>query len=364
MNDPLLPQLRLLAERQLPALLSDPQALRGDGSDRQIYRFCGVQGRSWVGVTNPAVDENRAFLAMSRHFRQQGLPVPKIYAEDLTQQTYLLEDLGDENLADWLACLNPELPAEADQILKAYREALNILVDLQTRGTEGFDRGWCHAAPESNMVLYQTDLEYFRDRFWRVFVPQSPDRPELQQEFSALAAMVGQLPRTVFVSRDFQSRNLMWHQGRLYVIDYQSGGIGAPHYDLAALLYASKARLNDFLRAELVTEYLQLAAPHGLVDSVTFPGELEQFVLLRRLRSLGTYGYLSVIKSKWYFLEAIPSTILEVRQLLSERKALQRWAGLRRLFEQWCTFPELHDPAWLLQRARSLAAQRSSEEDA
>jgi len=149
------------------------------------------------------------FLTMSRHFRKQGLPVPEIYAEDRQQLVYLLEDLGDQTLADWLTNLDPNVPEAAVRIREVYQEALEVLIQMQTKGTVGFDRSWCHAAPESNTALFQADLQYFRQRFWEAFVPDSPVTATLSEELSMLAETVGRLPRTVFVSRDFQSRNLM-----------------------------------------------------------------------------------------------------------------------------------------------------------
>ena len=162
MTDPLLPLLEQLAAHHLPSSSAPPVALRGDGSDRQIYRFSMGNGRSWVGVTNPAQDENQAFLAMSRHFRKQGIPVPEIYAEDPQQLVYLLEDLGDQTLADWLMDLDPNVHEAAVRIREVYQEVLEVLIQMQTKGTVGFDRSWCHAAPESNTALFQADLQYFR----------------------------------------------------------------------------------------------------------------------------------------------------------------------------------------------------------
>ncbi|MGB0295296.1 MAG: aminoglycoside phosphotransferase family protein [bacterium] len=356
MTDPLLPLLEQLAAHHLPSSSAPPVALRGDGSDRQIYRFSMGNGRSWVGVTNPAQDENRAFLAMSRHFRKQGIPVPEIYAEDPQQLVYLLEDLGDQTLADWLMDLDPNVPEAAVRIREVYQEALEVLIQMQTKGTVGFDRSWCHAAPESNTALFQADLQYFRQRFWEAFVPDSPVTAVLSEELSTLAETVGRLPRTVFVSRDFQSRNLMWHHDQLHMIDYQSGGIGAPHYDLAALLHASKAGLNEALREQLRDDYQELGARHRLIDPKYFTSELEQFVLLRRLRSLGTYGYLSAIKGKWYFLDSIPGTIRDVHRMLHERQALHQWTALRTLFEEWRKRDELQDRDWLQQQAQMITS--------
>ena len=361
MTDPLLPLLEQLAAHHLPSLSAPPIALRGDGSDRQIYRFSTGNSRSWVGVTNPAQDENQAFLAMSRHFRKQGIPVPEIYAADPQQLVYLLEDLGDQTLADWLMDLDPNVHEAAVRIREVYQEVLEVLIQMQTKGTVGFDRSWCHAAPESNTALFQADLQYFRQRFWEAFVPDSPVTTVLSEELSTLAETVGRLPRTVFVSRDFQSRNLMWHHDQLYTIDYQSGGIGAPHYDLAALLHASKAGLNEVLREQLRDDYQELGARHRLIDPKYFTSELEQFVLLRRLRSLGTYGYLSAIKGKWYFLDSIPRTIRDVHRMLHERQALHQWTALRTLFEEWRKRDELQDRDWLQQQAQMITSQNPKE---
>ncbi len=57
---------------------------------------------SAIGILYSVREENVAFLEFSRHFRRHGLPVPEIYAEDLSQGAYLEEDLGDTTLFDFL----------------------------------------------------------------------------------------------------------------------------------------------------------------------------------------------------------------------------------------------------------------------
>ena len=52
-------------------------------------------------------EENVAFLEFSRHFRRHGLPVPEIYAEDLSHGAYLEEDLGDTTLFEFLSSIAP-----------------------------------------------------------------------------------------------------------------------------------------------------------------------------------------------------------------------------------------------------------------
>ncbi|MEI9967272.1 MAG: hypothetical protein WDM87_01060 [Terracidiphilus sp.] len=64
------------------------------GSGRVIVRLAGA-GHDAIGILYSVREENIAFLEFSRHFRRHGLPVPEIYADDLSQGAYLEEDLGD-----------------------------------------------------------------------------------------------------------------------------------------------------------------------------------------------------------------------------------------------------------------------------
>src|SRR5438876_10321538 len=71
------------------------QPLQGQlgASGRNIIRLAAGP-ISAIGILYPVREENVAFLEFSKHFRRHGLPVPEIYAEDLSQGAYLEEDLG------------------------------------------------------------------------------------------------------------------------------------------------------------------------------------------------------------------------------------------------------------------------------
>ena len=72
------------------------------GSGRVIVRLAGA-GHDAIGILYSVREENVAFLEFSRHFRRHGLPVPEIYADDLSQGAYLEEDLGDTTLFEFLS---------------------------------------------------------------------------------------------------------------------------------------------------------------------------------------------------------------------------------------------------------------------
>ena len=78
------------------------QPLQGQlgGSGRRIIRLASEQF-SAIGILYGMREENVAFVEFSKHFRRHGLPVPEIYAEDLSHGAYLEEDLGDTTLFEF-----------------------------------------------------------------------------------------------------------------------------------------------------------------------------------------------------------------------------------------------------------------------
>ena len=83
------------------------QRITGDGSARLYWRLQAPDRDSVVGAFGPEYEENDAFLSFSRAFRDLGLPVPKIYAQDLASRIWLLEDLGDSTLFDLILEARP-----------------------------------------------------------------------------------------------------------------------------------------------------------------------------------------------------------------------------------------------------------------
>src|SRR5258708_39208940 len=80
------------------------QPVRGElgGSGRKIIRLA-TEKITAIGILYGVREENVAFLEFSKHFRRHGLPVPEIYAEDLSHGAYLEEDLGDTTLFEFLS---------------------------------------------------------------------------------------------------------------------------------------------------------------------------------------------------------------------------------------------------------------------
>lgn len=329
----LLDALMELAQEYAGQALPAPVLLKGDGSDRQIYRF--QQGHaSWIGVTNAHVAENQAFFFLSNHLAQCGIPVPQLYLSNGQQTCYLLEDLGAHTLADTVRHWQT-LPESQPAVLNAYSQVLHWLPKIQFVGHRGLDYSFCFREANLNGAVFQADLDYFKNAFWHLFAESYPVENQVWNELQALAKQLERVERAGLVLRDFQARNIMWREGAPCFIDYQMGCRGAIHYDLASLLYASAAGLDETLRRSLIEIYLQELQPWLPMTQGDFLQDFYPFVLIRRLRSLGTYGFLAAQKGKRHFLEAIPRTIHEIHDLLESQPALQSFAHLKALFHRW-----------------------------
>ena len=125
--------------------LTSPQTLAGDGSDRRYYRLLGSP--TIVLLFHPfppggEVNENDSYYLLGRHLRAQGAPVPEIYTYCREEFWMMIEDLGDISLDSAIK----RQPQES-QIRHWYRQALEILLDMQIKGQEGFDSSWCFDTP-------------------------------------------------------------------------------------------------------------------------------------------------------------------------------------------------------------------------
>ena len=122
--------------------------MAADGSSRQYFRLLSGDGGTMVGAIGPDHEENRAFLSFARTFRELGLPVPEIFAEDREAGVWLEEDLGDTTLFKALSDArtgvgegpasfrdNP-FPSEGEVL---FRKALAVLPRFQVEGHEVID---------------------------------------------------------------------------------------------------------------------------------------------------------------------------------------------------------------------------------
>ncbi len=290
------------------------QPLQGQlgGSGRAIVRLAG-SGFSAIGIVYPVREENIAFLEFSKHFYRRGLPVPEIYIEDLSQDAYLEQDLGDTTLFEFLSS-NRAGAAIAPPAVEAYRKVVAMLPRFQVEAGRDLNYKVCYPRASFDRQSIAWDLNYFKYYFLRLSgVPFNEQA--LERDFARLTKLLLGASHDYFLYRDFQSRNVMWRDEQPYFLDYQGGRKGALQYDIASLLYDGKADLPPELRQELLDYYLDCLGGYINLDRAAFMEHYYAYVYVRILQALGAYGFRGFYERKAHFLQSVPYALKNLRWL-------------------------------------------------
>ncbi len=284
------------------------------GSDRKYFRLTS-KNRTALGVYNSDAKENLAFLEFSKHFLSKGLQVPHIYAEDLSQSIYLLEDLGDTTLFAFLTQQNQKTKF-GPELKQVYQQVLRQLPKFQVEAGADLNYSLCYPRARFDKQSMMWDLNYFKYYFLKL-AQISFDEQALEDDYQAFTDYLLSAPQDFFLYRDFQSRNIMIHHDEVYFIDYQGGRKGALQYDLASLLYDAKAEIPEEVRAELLEFYLTEIQKYTQVDPQAFRTQFKGYVLIRILQAMGAYGFRGFYEKKAHFLASIPPALDNLSYMLN-----------------------------------------------
>ena len=300
-----------------PAERAEPLQGQLGGSGRKIVRL-SRQTISAIGILYDVREENVAFLEFSRHFRRHGLPVPEIYAQDLTHGAYLEEDLGGTTLFEFLSQHRegPNISAEA---VDAYRKVAALLPRFQVEAGRDLNYKVCYPRASFDRQSIAWDLNYFKYYFLRLAgIPFNEQA--LEDDFSRLTKFLLSASRDYFLYRDFQSRNIMLRRQsnglQPYFLDYQGGRKGALQYDIASLLYDAKADLPPELRQQFLDHYLEALSGFLDLDRNEFMRFYYAYVYVRIMQALGAYGFRGFYERKEHFLQSVPYALKNLRWLL------------------------------------------------
>ena len=282
------------------------------GSNRRYFRLKGEH--TLIGVVGTSVEENNAFIYMSAHFAQKGLPVPKVLICSDDHIAYLQEDLGDTILYNAIekGRLTRVFGEEEKRLLV---KTIRKLPDIQFAGADGMDFSHCYPAPAFNSRSIMWDLNYFKYCFLKATGLEFLE-DKLEDDFQRLTDVLMRSSSATFMYRDFQSRNVMIKDDEPWFIDFQGGRKGPVYYDVASFLWQAKANFPDSLRQELLKEYIDALRKYQPVNEPYFHAQLHHFVLFRTLQVLGAYGFRGYFEKKPHFMQSVPFAIANLRELL------------------------------------------------
>ncbi len=309
--------------------IKEYRPISSHGSDRIIVRLISERGGTCIGIINPVhISENKAFISFGIHFKSAGLKIPEIYTVSEDQKHYLLEDLGDESLFDRISAGN----SFDDEKKGLYKRVFEELPKFQITAGKDIDYSLCYQFSEFGSDNINFDLNYFKERFLSNFFKSEINAAKLDKDLDLLKSEILEVPRDYFLYRDFQSRNVMIKDEKLYFIDFQSGRKGALLYDAASMLYDAKANIPQDAREELLAYYLEVLKSFTVIDTVYYSRKFWFFAIIRIMQAMGAYGYLGLIKGKSRFLESIPYALKNIDFILNERVPKSEFNYLKQIF--------------------------------
>jgi N-acetylmuramate 1-kinase len=242
------------------------------------------------------------------------VPVPAILGYSNELGILALEDLGDVTLQAHLGAAT-----RADHAA-LYRQAVTLIARMQQRGRDLASDHYLPYGIAFDVEKLSWELQFFVKHFleaYRGAALSAAGREALGVELLRIAEELAAEPR-VFCHRDYHSRNLMLHDGQLYIIDFQDARMGPDTYDLVSLLRDSYMDFSEREVDELIAFFLALrgvGADRGGAgnEAGVFRRRFDLMALQRNLKALGTFGFQTTTRANPVYIQYIPRTIAYVR---------------------------------------------------
>ena len=303
------------------------EELAGDASDRRYVRVRAADGSSQVLLVHrgPIDIGTLPLLNVGRLLARMDVPAPAVRGSAGDLGILALEDLGDLTLERFLAT------ATAAQRRAVYAEAVDLIARLQRRGRELASPDYLPFTLAFDEAKLTWELDFFVEHFLlahRRAQLSAAARAALAAELGALARELAAEPR-VLCHRDYHSRNLMLHGGRLHVIDFQDARLGPDTYDLVSLLRDCYVRHEPSFVAEMVARYHER---RGSAGGPAFDARFDRMSVQRHLKALGTFGYQATAGGNARYLAAVPRTLDHLADVF---RRTPRFDRLHALLAEW-----------------------------
>ncbi len=306
-----LAQVKTWLEQVIPGQTFDLAPASADASFRRYFRV-SLPNRSLIVMDAPLEHENCApFVHVAQLFGAAGVHVPEILAQDLTQGFLLLSDLGSQT---YLSQLND---ASADGL---YRDANAALIKIQLASQSD-------QLPPYDSAMLLREMHLFPE--WYVAkhlkVQLTPDQTAVMENALQLILRIVLAQPSVYVHRDYHSRNLMVSEPNPGVLDFQDAVYGPITYDLVSLYKDAYITWDEERVLDWTVRYWE-AAKHARLpvpeDFGAFYRDFEWMGIQRHIKVLGIFARLYHRDGKDGYLKDMPLVLRYLRTACDRYRAL------------------------------------------
>ncbi len=309
--------LEVLFPKEEPTLIP----IIGDASFRQYYRV-EIQAKSYVVMDAPLDREKPdAFFRVARLLRYFNLNAPQCYAYHQEGGFLLLDDFGDIQFYDVLY----KVPSHS---LSFYQDVLTLIPKFWQIEKSLF--------PNYEKTKFKSELDVMKIWFWQWLALDEQTLKQLERPYEKLQKMLVDyaiIQPTVFVYRDFHSKNIMYMDKKLGLIDFQDAVNGPITYDLVSILKDCYVSLpQSFIDEALASFYYQAKRDKRLAEEVSYATFIKWFDwmgLQRHLKCLGIFTRQDLQHKRENYLIYLPRVILYVNEVLV------KYPELNFFYEDW-----------------------------
>ncbi|HZF16795.1 MAG TPA: phosphotransferase [Steroidobacteraceae bacterium] len=314
-GDARLADLKAWLTTDLRLEFSSVEPASADASFRRYFRLERAAGSLIVMDAPPGRENLQAYMQASAMLLDIGVNVPRVLEHDRARGFLLLTDLGTR-----LYLYELKTGRRVDPL---YDDAFRALIHIQSRGGE-------HARklPPYDRGRLDQEMQLLPDWFITRHLGFDLDagiRSMLRAAFDFLLDEVLAQP-TVFVHRDYHSRNLMVCEGaNPGILDFQDAVCGAVAYDLVSLLRDLYVVWPPARVEAWVLAYRARAGAAGIDTGRSDAEFLRWFDLAglqRHLKVLGIFARLWHRDGKPAYLDDLPATLAYVLEASSRYREL------------------------------------------
>ena len=285
-------------QRSLSISKYDLQPLEKDASVRQYIRILSKdKNKTWMLMRWETFKEKDfPFIGIQAFFKKISIPVPGILAFDAEKGLFLLEDLGDVTLENFSKNHSKK------DLEPWYKKAIHHLIQIQ------FAQEPPPKAITSTNPCFSAELLFaeMKESLNNLEMPEEKEKKIQDLFFSICLELSKEAKQNCH--RDYHSRNLMIHNEKIYVIDFQDARLGPVQYDLVSLLEDVYIHFDENLKQEFIHYYWELYSKKQS-QSKDFKSffRIYQLQLLQRLfKVCATFSRFHVLKKDKRYIKYIP----------------------------------------------------------
>jgi aminoglycoside/choline kinase family phosphotransferase len=277
-------------------------------SDKLIIRIKS-SNNSVIGIYNSYTRENITFLEFTKVFAGLGLNIPEILYVSDDFKVYFLSDLGEKTLYDSIGSVK-----DRKELISLYKKALKYLIQFQISGKQKIDFSFCYETRVFDKEQIFLDTDKFELYYINKFL-NTKNKFHKDSFINNILNVTIKDSENYFMYRDFQPRNIVYNNDDLFFVDYQSGRLGPPQYDLISFLYSGSIDITHSERDTLSHYFIDEFSKYEKINKDVFLESLDYFALLRIIQVLGSYCFSYFGKENKNTVEKIPIAINNLKAL-------------------------------------------------